>query len=414
MNKPSTVRSPELANPEPDASDSENKPIAFAMPDIGEEEIQAAVDSLRSGWLTTGPRAAAFESEFAEFLGGGLHAVAVNSATAGLHLALEAIGIEPGDEVLVPTWTFTATAEVVRHLGANPVFVDVDAATLNLDLQRAQNALTARTRAVIPVHFAGLPVSTDELNRFARLNNLAVVEDAAHAFPASSGGSLVGTGPSDAVVFSFYATKTITTGEGGMLVTRDTVLADRARTMRLHGIDRDVFHRYRGNSPSWRYEVIAPGFKYNLTDPAAAIGRVQLRRAWAMRDRRAGIARRYQEAFADLAVRLPVGEPPGGVHAWHLFVLTLTDHAPVDRDTFIAEMSSRGIGCSVHFTPLHLQPFWRDSYSLQADAFPVASAASETTVSIPLYSSMTENQIDRVIAAVRSVLGTSTTNISQA
>ena len=208
--------------------------VPFAQPDIGEAEIASVVEALRSGWLTTGPNSAAFEREFAEFLGGGSHAIAVNSATAGLHLAVEGLGLGPGDEVIVPTWTFTATAEVVRYTGATPVLVDVDPSTLNLDFAAAERAVNARTRAIIPVHFAGLPIDRSALTRFASEHGLRVVEDAAHAFPVSSQGRLVGDSESDAVVFSFYATKTITTGEGGMLVTRDAELAARARSMRLH------------------------------------------------------------------------------------------------------------------------------------------------------------------------------------
>ncbi|HWJ52765.1 MAG TPA: aminotransferase class I/II-fold pyridoxal phosphate-dependent enzyme, partial [Propionibacteriaceae bacterium] len=286
------MRSTLLSAPEPF--------LPFAVPDIGEEEIAAVAEAMRSGWLTTGPRAAAFEIEFAEQIGGGVEAVAVNSATAGLHLALEATGVGPGDEVIVPTWTFTATAEVVRYLGAEPVLVDIDPGTLNLDLQAAKAAVTGATRAVMPVHFAGLPVSYPDLSAFAGDHGLRVVEDAAHAFPARTDGICVGAGSSDACVFSFYATKTLTTGEGGMLVTANPDIARRARTMRLHGISRNVFDRYRSSAPAWHYQVVAPGFKYNMTDTAAALGRVQLRRATQMRNRRAAIAAHYDEGLADL------------------------------------------------------------------------------------------------------------------
>lgn len=378
--------------------------LPFALPDIGTEEIEAVAEALRSGWLTTGPRVAAFEEEFAAFLGGDVHAVALNSATAGLHLALEALGIGPGDEVIVPTWTFTSTAEVVRYLGADPVMVDIDAATLNLDLDAAAAAVTPRTRAIMPVHFGGLAVDRTSIERFAHAHSLKVVEDAAHSFPTVSGGTLVGSGQSDAVVFSFYATKTMTTGEGGMVVTPDGEIAARIRTMRLHGISRDVFDRYRSKVPAWRYEVVAPGFKYNLTDPAAAMGRVQLRRASAMRNRRADIADRYDEAFSDLPLGLPAHALSGDSHAWHLYVVRLRDEAPVDRDGFIEAMAEAGVGCSVHFIPLHKHPYWRDTYSLKDNDFPAATREFERVASLPIFSSMTDEQVNRVITTVREVL----------
>ena len=374
------------------------------MPDIGEDEIAAVADAMRSGWLTTGPQTAAFELEFAEQIGSGVEAIAVNSATAGLHLALEAAGIGPGDEVIVPTWTFTATAEVVRYLGGEPVLVDIDPVTLNLDLQAAKAAVTGATRAVMPVHFAGLPVSYTDLAAFAGDHSLRVVEDAAHAFPSRTDGVCVGAGPSDACVFSFYATKTMTTGEGGMLVTHHPDIARRARTMRLHGINRDVFDRYRSTAPRWHYEVVAPGFKYNMTDTAAALGRVQLRRATPMRNRRAAIAARYDDGLADLPLDLPAHGSSSDLHAWHLYVVRLNDDAPIGRDAFVAAAATAGIGCSVHFIPLHQQPYWRERAALREADFPHASAEFQRVVSLPLYSAMTDDQADRVIAVVRQLL----------
>jgi len=379
--------------------------LPFALPDIGEAEIQAVAEAMWSGWLTTGPQAKAFEREFGDVLGGEVQAVAVNSATAGLHLALEALGVGPGDEVIVPTWTFTATAEVVRYLGADPVIVDVDPVTLNIDLGAAEGAITPRTRAVMPVHFAGLAVDRQGIARLARDHGLRVVEDAAHAFPTVSSGELIGTGSSDAVVFSFYATKTMTTGEGGMIVTADEQIAARVRTMRLHGISRDVFGRYRSTAPSWQYEVVAPGYKYNLTDPAAAMGRVQLRRSREMRDKRAAIAARYHEAFAGLPLQLPADAPEGDSHAWHLYVIRMTADASVARDEFIAEMAKAGVGCSVHFIPLHMHPYWREQCRLVDEQFPVATAEFSRVVSLPIFSRMTDAQVDKVIGAVRGVLG---------
>jgi dTDP-4-amino-4,6-dideoxygalactose transaminase len=378
--------------------------LPFALPDIGEEEIEAVAEAMRSGWLTSGPRAAAFEREFAEFLGGDVHAVAMNSATAGLHLALEAVGVGPEDEVIVPTWTFTATAEVVRYLGANPVIVDVDPATLNIDLDAATAAITPRTKAIIPVHFAGLAVDRQGIAKLADKHRLRVVEDAAHAFTTVSAGDPVGRGSSDAVVFSFYATKTMTTGEGGMVVTSDEQIAARIRTMRLHGISHDVFDRYRSAVPSWRYEVVAPGYKYNLTDPAAAMGRVQLRRSHEMRDKRAAIAARYDEALSGLPLQLPAHADEGDTHAWHLYVSRLTDDAGVQRDIFIEEMAKAGVGCSVHFIPLHMHPYWREQCKLDDGQFPVATAEFARVASLPIFSSMTDAQVDRVIETVSRVL----------
>lgn len=367
--------------------------------------MQAVADCVRSGWLTTGSVARGFEEEFASFLGGGVEAVAVNSATAGLHLAVEALGLGPGDEVLVPTWTFTATAEVVRYVGATPVLVDVDPLTLNIDLDAAAGAITSQTRAVMPVHFAGLPVDRARLADFAKKHGLRVIEDAAHAFPAMSDGAPIGRGASDAVVFSFYATKTITTGEGGMLVTSDPSLAARARVMRLHGISRDVFDRYRSTSPAWRYEVVAPGFKYNMTDIAAALGRVQLVRAAEMRSARERIADRYTRELADLPLQLPPGSSEADGHAWHLYVVRPNADAPLDRDQLIEELAQRGVGTSVHFIPLHLHPYWGGLASAGLGAYPHASNEYRRVVSLPIFSGMTPSDVDRVIQVLHDLMG---------
>lgn len=382
-----------------------NQPfLPFARPDITEAEIEAVAETMRSGWLTTGPNAAAFEKEFAAFLGTDSQAVAVNSATAGLHLAFEAIGVKPGAEVLVPAWTFTATAEAVRYLGGDPVFVDVLPDTLGIDLADAASKVTERTIAIAPVHYAGLGVPNGSLAEFAANHNLMVVEDAAHSFPTLNEGVLIGAHGHAATVYSFYATKTMTTGEGGMVVTPDADLAARMRTMRLHGISRDVFDRYSSNKPSWHYDVVAPGFKYNLTDTAAAMGRVQLKRTPEMVARRTAIAAAFDEALADLPLQLPAHAPDGSSHAWHLYNLRLHPDAPVTRDQFIERMSQEGIGTSVHFIPLHLQPYWRDTYQLTPEQFPVASEQFSRSVSLPIFSAMSDDDIDRVTAAVRKVL----------
>lgn len=376
--------------------------LPFALPDVGEAEIQAMAAAVRSGWLSSGPKVKEFESAFSDVMGDGIEAVSLNSATAGLHLALEALGVGPGDEVLVPTWTFTATAEVVRLLGATPVLVDVDRHTLNIDLVDAASKVTSATCGVIPVHFAGLPVDPRAIADFKTRYGLWVVEDAAHAFPASWSGKLVGTNQSEATVFSFYATKTMTTGEGGMLVTRNAELARRAKSMRLHGISRDAFDRYRSTKPSWHYDVVAAGYKYNLTDPAAAIGLVQLGRAIEMRDRRAHIATKYDEGLSNLGLDLPTWGGSEVEHAWHLYVIRVP--AEFKRNEVIEALARMGIGTSVHFIPLHLQSFWRDFGKYSPQDFPVASAVFERTISLPIYSAMQSDQISRVIEGVQHAL----------
>jgi len=388
--------------------------LPFALPDIGEDEIAEVVDTLRSGWITTGPKARRFEEAFAAFLSApplpeaedddAIQAVAVSSATAGLHLALEALGIGPGDEVIVPTHTFTASAEVVRYLGADVVLVDVDEDTLNIDPDAVEAAVTPATRAVVPVHFGGLAADMKAILAIARRHGLKVVEDAAHALPATCGGETIGTLASDACVFSFYATKTITTGEGGMLVTRDPALAARARTMRLHGMSRDAFDRYTASAPSWYYEVVAPGYKYNLTDLAASLGLAQLKRAHAFRQRRAEIAAQYDAAFVDLPLIAPPRARAGDLHAWHLYAIRLVDGAPLKRDRFVERLFEAGIGCSVHFIPLHLHPYWRDRYDLVPERFPVSQHAYEHLCSLPIHTRMSDDDVARVIDAVRGLL----------
>jgi len=328
----------------------------------------------------------------------------VNSATAGLHLALEALGIGPGDEVITTTHTFTATAEVVRYLGADAKLVDIDPATLNIDPIAVKAAITPRTKAIMPVHYAGLAADMPAILAIARSHGLKVVEDAAHALPTTVGGRLVGTLDSDATIFSFYANKTITTGEGGMLVTRDAALAQRAKTMRLHGMNRDAFDRFTAKAPSWYYEVVAPGFKYNLTDIAAALGIHQLRRAHDFQAKRVLLAAAYDDALAGLPLILPPKAPVGEMHAWHLYVVRLANGVAIHRDRFIELLFDAGIGCSVHYIPLHLHPYWRDRYALTPQAFPHSQHAYERMVSLPLYTRMGTDDVARVAAAMRSAL----------
>ena len=380
--------------------------LPFALPEIGDEEIAEVVDALKSGWVTTGPKTRRFETDFSAFLGDdSLHSIAVNSATAGLHLALEALGIGPGDEVITTTHTFTATAEVVRYLGADVKLVDIDPATLNIAPAAVEAAITPRTKLIMPVHYAGLAADMPALLAIARQHGLKVVEDAAHALPTTSNGQLVGTLGSDATVFSFYANKTMTTGEGGMLVTRDEALAQRAKVMRLHGMNRDAFDRFTATVPSWYYEVVAPGFKYNLTDIAAALGIHQLKRLRAFQQRREELAALYDAGLAGLPLVPAPHAPAGEQHAWHLYVVRLTDDAAIARDRFIEQLYEAGIGCSVHYIPLHLHPYWRDRYALDAAQFPHSQRAYERMVSLPLYTRMSDADVQRVVQAVRRALG---------
>lgn len=391
--------------PTPRRTMSRHEFIPFARPDVGEAEAQAVADAIRSGWLTSGPVMLAFEQEFADYVGGDVGAIAVNSATAGLHLALEAVDVQPGDEVIVPTWTFTATAEVVRYLGATPVIVDVDPATLNISPAAVADAITDRTRAVIPVHFAGLAADLPGIRAAIGDRDIAIIEDAAHALPTVGPDGLVGScRQSDAAVFSFYATKTITTGEGGMVTTRNPDVAKRARIMRLHGIDRDAFDRYTSTKPAWAYDVVAPGYKYNMPDTAAALGRVQLARAEDMRKRRQAIAEYYLQALAGPPVTLPSAGAATDVHAWHLFVIGLNAEVAVQRETFIERMSEAGVGTSVHFIPLHRHSYWTTFVDNPTKSLPVAEGLADRVVSLPISSGMSDAMVERTVTAVLGAL----------
>ncbi|MCL4121333.1 UNVERIFIED_CONTAM: hypothetical protein GTU68_050141 [Idotea baltica] len=345
---------------------------------------------MKSGWLTTGPNAIAFEKEFEALYDDGIHAIAVNSATAALHLGLEAMGITNGDEVIVPTLTFTATAEVVRYLGANPVFVDIDRETFGIDLDAIRGAITPKTKAIMPVHFAGRACDMTGLRALAKEHGLKILDDAAHALPTHHAGKLIGD-IGDATAFSFYANKTMTTGEGGMLVTRNADIAARARVMRMHGID-----------PSWMYDVVAPGFKYNLTDIAAAMGRVQLRKISAFQSARERLVKRYMSAFADLPVTLPAGAADGDTHSWHLFIIQVNGDAAMDRNQLVAHLKENNIGCSVHYRPLHQMTFWSEGNG--ANKFPNADAYFDGCISLPLFMDMSDAQQDRVIDVVSKAL----------
>ncbi|HUX22812.1 MAG TPA: DegT/DnrJ/EryC1/StrS aminotransferase family protein [Spirochaetia bacterium] len=381
--------------------------IPFALPSLDHEEEQAVVAVLRSHWLTTGDVAKRFEGEFAARVGS-LRALAVNSATAGLHLALEAGGVKPGDYVVTTPFTFTATAEVIRYLGAHPMFVDIEPDTLNIDPDRVDEVITrpyklGRIAAILPVHYGGLVCNMERLTEAAQRADAIIVEDAAHAFPARRGSRNAGTFGT-AGVFSFYATKTITTGEGGMVVTDRADIARRIAVMRLHGIDRDIWDRYTSSHASWEYQVVDAGYKYNMTDIAAAIGRVQLKKAEGFLARRHEIARRYLSAFegADY-LSLPAGGGDAG-HSWHLFTLRIVPgKLRITRDEYVRKLMERGIGTSVHYIPLHIMPYYRTLYGHTPDDFPNALSAYERIFSIPIYPDLTDDRVDRVIRAILDI-----------
>jgi dTDP-4-amino-4,6-dideoxygalactose transaminase len=419
--------------------------VPYFRPSIGEAEIAEVVACLGSGWLTTGPRCKQLEDAFAQQTGAKC-AVAVNSCTAALHLAVDALGLGPGQAVLVPTMTFAATAEVVRYQNAVPLLVDCDPVTLNMDLHDARRKIeqlrggqlpldpSLRVVGIMPVHVGGLMMDMDEVQAFATEHGLWIVEDAAHSFPAAyrtalplgeetgkgdsppfslaqretvplSHARFRRCGESTAAVtcFSFYANKTITTGEGGMAVTDDASLADRMRQMSLHGLSHDAWKRFAGNH-AWDYRIAAPGYKYNLTDIAAAIGIHQLVRAEEMRLDRAKIAQFFRGALADVEqLELPP-DPPDRIHAWHLFPIRLRlDRLSIDRNEFIVRLRERGVGCSVHWRPLHLHPYYEETFAWRADHLPVASTAWLRLVSLPLFPKMTDNECRHVAAVVREL-----------
>jgi dTDP-4-amino-4,6-dideoxygalactose transaminase len=379
--------------------------LPFSPPLVGEEEIREVIDTLRSPWITTGPKTRRFEEEFSAFVqaaAGG--ALALNSCTAAMHVALACLELGPGDEVITTPMTFTATANVIEHVRARPVLVDVEPDTLNIDPQKVAAAITPRTRAILPVHYSGHPAERDVLEALARTHNLALIEDAAHALPASFRGKPIGSGPNP-VAFSFYATKNLTTAEGGMLTASPEFL-EKARILALHGMSRDAWKRY-DQGGSWRYEVIAPGFKYNLTDVASAIGLWQLRKQERYHRRRVEIVEAYTLAFgAEEALEPPVRRPHVE-HAWHLYVLRLRPELlRIGRDQFIDELTKRNIGTSVHFIPIHLHPFYRKKYGYVPADFPVAVSNFERMLSLPLHPGLTDQDVGDVIDAVLDVVQT--------
>lgn len=383
--------------PSPTAMPLRPEFLAFAPPLIGEEEIAEVVDTLRSGWITTGPKTARFEQEFARYLGAP-GALALNSCTAGLHTALQTIGVGEGDEVITSPLTFAATANVIEHVRARPVFVDVEPDTLQMDPARVESAVSSRTRAIIPVHFAGHPADLDAIGAVAVRHRLTMIEDAAHSLPARYRGRLIGSGDNP-VAFSFYATKNLTTGEGGML-TGDPAFLERARVISLHGMSHDGWNRY-AEGGQWFYEVKLPGFKYNMTDIQAALGLWQLKKLESHQQRRRAVVAAYQAAFDENdAFELPV-ERADVEHAWHLYVLRLRSGVlAIGRNQFIEELTRRRIGSSVHFIPVHLHPFYRDTYGYVPEDFPVAFSNYQRMLSLPLHPGLSDTDVTDVIGAV--------------
>ncbi|NWF49556.1 MAG: DegT/DnrJ/EryC1/StrS family aminotransferase [Ignavibacteriaceae bacterium] len=379
-----------------------NEFLLFHKPFISEDEVNEIVDTVRSGWLSMGPKTIRFEQEFNSYIGS-KHSVAVSSWTGGGHLTLEAFGIKPGDEVIVPTMTFPATAEIVCYFGAKPVIIDVDYDTLNLTAEGIEKAITPKTRALIPVHYGGQPCDIDEILEIARRYNLKVLEDAAHSLPAYYKGKKIGS-ISDVTCFSFYATKTLSTGEGGMICTNDDEIAERCKIMRLHGINRDAWKRY-SESGSWYYEVVAPGYKYNFTDLQASLGLPQLKKVDEMWEWRRRIAARYTEAFKDFELFELHGIKSDRESSWHLFPIRLNlDMLTINRAQFIEEVKKYYVGLGVHFMPVHQHKFYNETFNLSDKDYPVASSVFPRLVSLPIYPGMSDKLVDRVINVIVDVL----------
>ncbi len=375
--------------------------LRFSPPLIDEDEINGVIETLQSEWITTGPRTRSFEKEFKTFLGA-RSALALNSCTAALHTALATLGVGQGDEVITTTMTFASTVNVIEHVGGRPVLVDVESDTLNINPEKIQAVITTKTKAIMPVHYAGHPAELDSVYDLAKKHRLFVIEDAAHAFPAEYKGQKIGSGRNP-VAFSFYATKNITTAEGGML-TGEEAFIEKARIISLHGMSHDAWKRY-DKGGSWYYEVIYPGFKYNMTDIQAAIGLAQLKKVSYFQKRRKEIVEAYNEAFeGQTALETPI-ERPEVTHAWHLYVLRLNlDALTIGRDRFIEELKMRNIGTSVHFIPIHLHPYYRDRYGYRPEDFPVAYSNYLRILSLPLYPRMTDEDVADVIEAVLDIV----------
>jgi dTDP-4-amino-4,6-dideoxygalactose transaminase len=375
--------------------------VPFHKPYITEEEINGVVDSLKSGWITTGPKTVKFEEEFGKYIGS-KHSVAVSSCTAALHLALKAVNIKPGDEVIIPAMTFTATAEVVCYFGAKPVITDVEKETHNIDVSGIEKSITSKTKAIIPVHYGGQPCDMKEIKRIAVSRKLEVIEDAAHSLPAWYKERKIGT-IGDITCFSFYATKTLATGEGGMATTENDEWAERIKILRLHGISEDAWKRY-SDEGSWFYKVVDAGYKYNMTDIQAALGLAQLRKVEFMWKMRKEIARQYTDTFKTMDEVVTPAIKPDRETAWHLYVIKLNLKAlKIDRNKFIEELKQRGIGTSVHFIPLHRHPFYKKTFGYSVKDFPAAEWIYKRIISLPIYPGMTPENVEAVTGSVKDV-----------
>lgn len=376
--------------------------LPYALPDVSEEEILEVVDTLRSGWITKGPKTINFEKQFAEYVGA-KHAIAMNSCTAALHVALVAAGIGEGDEVITTPFTFAASANIIIHAGAKPVFVDVDPVTYNIDPAKIEAKITPRTKAIIPVHYAGQTCDLDPIKALAEQYNLFLLEDAAHAVYTTYKGKLIG-GIGDATAFSFYATKNLCTAEGGMLTTNNDELAEKARVISLHGMSKNAWNRY-AKGGSWFYEIEFPGFKYNMTDIQASMGLVQMKRLESMQKRREEIAKRYNEHFATMPEIIQPQESGLGRHAWHLYAIQVNDDLlTIDRNKFIEELGNANIGTSVHFIPVHLHPYYRETFGTGEGDLPVAEKIFSRLISLPLYTRMSDGDVEDVLNAVDTIV----------
>jgi len=379
-----------------------NRFFPFHQPSIEDEEIQEVVDTLKSGWITTGPKTKLFEKKFQEYIGC-KHAIAVSSCTAGLHLALVAAGVGQGDEVITTPYTFATTGEVIIQIGAKPVFVDIEEDGFNIDVTKIPEAITPETKAIIPVHFAGEPCDMDEIMKIAQENNLFVIEDAAHAVGAEYKGKKIGN-IGDVTVFSFYATKNLTTGEGGMVTTNNDELAEKIRLLSLHGISKDAWKRYTAEG-SWYYEILYAGYKYNMTDIQASLGIHQLNKLEKFLSIRQKYAQRYSSAFADVS---EIKTPPVNHHvrhAWHLYVIRLNSASlSIDRKQFIEALKAENIGSSVHFIPLHLHPYYKKKYGYKQGDYPNSEQVYSRVISLPLFPKMADADLEDVIKAVKKVV----------
>ncbi|MCD6099800.1 MAG: UDP-4-amino-4,6-dideoxy-N-acetyl-beta-L-altrosamine transaminase [Candidatus Marinimicrobia bacterium] len=376
--------------------------LPFHQPSIEDEEIQEVVDTLKSGWITTGPKTKLFEKKFQEYIGC-KHAIAVSSCTAGLHLALVAAGVGQGDEVITTPYTFATTGEVIIQIGAKPVFVDIEEDGFNIDVTKIPEAITPETKAIIPIHFAGEPCDMDEIMKIAQENNLFVIEDAAHAVGAEYKGKKIGN-IGDVTVFSFYATKNLTTGEGGMVTTNNDELAEKIRLLSLHGISKDAWKRYTAEG-SWYYEILYAGYKYNMTDIQASLGIHQLNKLEKFLSIRQKYAQRYSSAFADVS---EIKTPPVNHHvrhAWHLYVIRLNSASlSIDRKQFIEALKAENIGSSVHFIPLHLHPYYKKKYGYKQGDYPNSEQVYSRVISLPLFPKMADADLEDVIKAVKKVV----------